>query len=234
MGQITDFAGPERRRRWIDEERLQILVEAFPPGAYVEVVCRRHDVSTALIYTWRRKLELAQTRGPAIEVGMSTRRASSLCGHDRQTPSSPALRAFDQYLLLVLGHIDGYQHGVGGGRGALGHGRLAMEPFVGLRPDVLRSRIYRQCCPTVAGEDRREGALHHARQPLGKRLLRELQRIDARRTLERRNLLHPSRGPNPDRSSAVALQHRQPAQLPGLSTAGSGSGDAAMAALRFC
>lgn len=59
MGQITVYSGPERRRRWSDEERLQILAEAFSPGACVTEVARRHDVSTALIYTWRRKLREA-------------------------------------------------------------------------------------------------------------------------------------------------------------------------------
>ena len=56
MGQVTVFSGPERRRRWSREERLQILSEAFAPGACVADVCRRHDISSALIYTWRRKL----------------------------------------------------------------------------------------------------------------------------------------------------------------------------------
>ena len=56
MGQVTVFSGPERRRRWSEEERLRILSEAFAPGACVADVCRRHDVSSGLIYTWRRKL----------------------------------------------------------------------------------------------------------------------------------------------------------------------------------
>ena len=56
MGQVTVFSGPERRRRWSEEERLRILSEAFAPGACVADVCRRHDISSALIYTWRRKL----------------------------------------------------------------------------------------------------------------------------------------------------------------------------------
>lgn len=60
MGQITVFSGPERRRRWSDEERLQILSEAFSPGACVADVCRRHDISSSLIYTWRGKLRAAQ------------------------------------------------------------------------------------------------------------------------------------------------------------------------------
>ncbi len=67
MGQITVFGGPERRRRWSDEERLQILTEAFAPGAFVAQVARRHDVSTGLIYTWRRKL-----RRRAVESDAST------------------------------------------------------------------------------------------------------------------------------------------------------------------
>lgn len=55
MGQVTVFSGPERRRRWSDEERSQILTEAFSSGARVAEVARRHDISTGLIYTWRRK-----------------------------------------------------------------------------------------------------------------------------------------------------------------------------------
>jgi transposase len=62
MGQITVFSGPERRWRWrwSDEAQLQILTEAFSPGACVAQVCRRHDISTGLIYTWRRKFREAQ------------------------------------------------------------------------------------------------------------------------------------------------------------------------------
>ncbi len=56
MGQITVFSGPERRRRWSDEQRLQILTEAFAPGACPTDVARRHEISTGQLYTWRRKL----------------------------------------------------------------------------------------------------------------------------------------------------------------------------------
>jgi len=56
MSRMTVLTGPERRRRWSDDERLKILTEAFSLGACVSEVARRHDVSTALIYGWRRKL----------------------------------------------------------------------------------------------------------------------------------------------------------------------------------
>ena len=66
MGQITVFSGPERRRRWSENERLEILAEAFSAGACVAQVARRHDVSTALIYTWRNKV-----RQPFAEPGFA-------------------------------------------------------------------------------------------------------------------------------------------------------------------
>jgi transposase len=68
MGQITVFSGPERRRRWSDEERQRILTEAFSPGACVAEVCRRHDISTALIYTWRRKLLVANAGAASVDL----------------------------------------------------------------------------------------------------------------------------------------------------------------------
>ena len=53
MAQVTILAGPERRRRWSDEQRERILAEAFQPGARVCDVARRHDVARSLIYQWR-------------------------------------------------------------------------------------------------------------------------------------------------------------------------------------
>jgi transposase len=38
------------------EDRLRIVAEASAPGAKVPGVCRRHDISSGLIYTLRRKL----------------------------------------------------------------------------------------------------------------------------------------------------------------------------------
>ena len=54
MAQMTILAGPERRRRWSDEQRERILVEAFQSGARVCDIARRHDVARSLIYQWRR------------------------------------------------------------------------------------------------------------------------------------------------------------------------------------
>ncbi|WP_352915975.1 transposase [Mesorhizobium sp. M0915] len=43
------LTGPERLRRWNEEEQRQIFEEAFSPGACVTQVAQRHDVS----WRWR-------------------------------------------------------------------------------------------------------------------------------------------------------------------------------------
>lgn len=82
MGQITVFSGPKRRRRWSEEERVQILTEAFSPGACVAEVARRYDVSSALIYTWRNKLRQVVT-----EPGFAE--AVVVVGGDAPPPITP-------------------------------------------------------------------------------------------------------------------------------------------------
>ncbi len=92
MGQITVFSGPERRRRWSDEQRLQILTEAFAPGACASDVARRHEISTGLLYTWRKKLA-AQT-APATDDLSGTGFAEAIVVADPDAPrsgSGPAL-----------------------------------------------------------------------------------------------------------------------------------------------
>ena len=53
------ISGPERHRRWPDEEKMAILVEAFAPGASPIEVARRHGISSGLLYTWRKKVTAA-------------------------------------------------------------------------------------------------------------------------------------------------------------------------------
>ena len=64
----------------------------------------------------------------------------------------------------------------------------------------------------------REDRLHHAGQPVGERLHRKFQRAPARRTAQRRDLLHLARSPDRHRELAPSLQYRSPAclnRLPG-------------------
>ena len=59
MSHFTVLSGPERRRRWSDEEKAAILDQAFGSDGCVNEVARRHEVSSGLIYTWRRNARVA-------------------------------------------------------------------------------------------------------------------------------------------------------------------------------
>lgn len=56
MSQVTVLTGPERRRRWGEEDQRRILTAAFAPGSTVAGVARQYEVATSLIYKWRRAL----------------------------------------------------------------------------------------------------------------------------------------------------------------------------------
>ncbi len=57
------LTGPERRRRWSDEEKSRIVREAQEPGVRYADVARRHDISAAQLYQWR----VAQREGRLID-----------------------------------------------------------------------------------------------------------------------------------------------------------------------
>jgi len=61
MRRIDVMSGPERRRRWGDEEKRAIVAAAFAPGAIVADVARRADVCASQVYRWRRDLETQPT-----------------------------------------------------------------------------------------------------------------------------------------------------------------------------
>ena len=95
MGQITVFSGPERRRRWSDEQRLQILAEAFAPGACPTEVARRHEISTGQLYTWRSKLAVDAPPAPDDESGPGFAEAMVINGGDTPLSGSSAAIIID-------------------------------------------------------------------------------------------------------------------------------------------
>lgn len=54
--QVQVITGPERRRRWSEDEKRTVVLAAFAPGAVVTSVARRADVWASQIYRWRREL----------------------------------------------------------------------------------------------------------------------------------------------------------------------------------
>lgn len=51
-----EILGDERRRRWGDERKLEIVLSVGVDGASVTEVARRYSVTRQQIYTWRREL----------------------------------------------------------------------------------------------------------------------------------------------------------------------------------
>ena len=54
-GRVEIVTGPERRRRWSREEKLQLVAEACQPGNSVSQVARERGISASQLFGWRRK-----------------------------------------------------------------------------------------------------------------------------------------------------------------------------------
>ena len=89
MAHTSLITGPERRRRWRAEHKLTILEEAFSPGAVVSDVARQYEVSTSLIYQWRREAMAAQE--PMTFV------AATVC----EAPDDAGQRGADHPVIIV-------------------------------------------------------------------------------------------------------------------------------------
>jgi transposase len=55
-GRVEVITGPERRRRWSDEEKLQLVAEACQPGNSVSQVARERGISASQLFGWRRQM----------------------------------------------------------------------------------------------------------------------------------------------------------------------------------
>jgi transposase len=78
MTQITLQTGPERRRRWSEDERRRILSAAFAPGAVVADVARQLEVSISLIYKWRQQSLVGEARATFTPVVRASDRGAAV------------------------------------------------------------------------------------------------------------------------------------------------------------
>ena len=74
-GRIEIIARVSGRRYWSVEQKLTMLHDAFGPGGSVRSAMERHDVTSGLLYTWRRSAmagmlldRSVRTLPPAIEA----------------------------------------------------------------------------------------------------------------------------------------------------------------------
>ena len=72
MTRAEILTAPERRRRWSEDEKAEILSELAKPGASGAAIARRFGVNRSLVYKWRKEAGLgAQPRGSAPKPSMS-------------------------------------------------------------------------------------------------------------------------------------------------------------------
>ena len=55
MARVEVITGPERRRRWSEEQKRAIVAASLVPGAVVSDVARRADIGTGQLYRWRKE-----------------------------------------------------------------------------------------------------------------------------------------------------------------------------------
>ena len=54
-GRVEIITGAERRRRWSEEEKLQLVEEACRPGHSVSQVARQRGINASQLFAWRRQ-----------------------------------------------------------------------------------------------------------------------------------------------------------------------------------
>jgi transposase len=54
-GRVEIITGPERRRQWSEEEKLQLVEEACRPGHSVSQVARARGINASQLFAWRRQ-----------------------------------------------------------------------------------------------------------------------------------------------------------------------------------
>ena len=81
------------RRRWSDTEKLEILAEAFRPGVRVCDVIAHREVSSSLIYTWRKQLREGKLAGamPSLPVFAEVQVAALTPSAPQPAPCQPGL-----------------------------------------------------------------------------------------------------------------------------------------------
>jgi transposase len=81
---IEVIARVSGRRTWSVEQKLMMLRDAFGPGGSVRAAMERHEVTSGLLYTWRRKAMSGQlgSQRPALPSFAEVRMAE---------PAPPAL-----------------------------------------------------------------------------------------------------------------------------------------------
>jgi transposase len=94
MSRVEVITGPERRRRWSEEQKRQVVAEAFSPGGVVAEVARRTGIYAGQIYRWRKELREAAH-------GFSEVVVSAAADSDRSVSAPVDIRVGDIHIRIA-------------------------------------------------------------------------------------------------------------------------------------
>jgi transposase len=92
-GRVEIITGPERRRRWSDEEKLQLVSEACRPGHSVSQVARQRGINASQLFGWRRQ---ALAKGLITDNRSAPSAAPALTFSPVEVAEEPATPAFGE------------------------------------------------------------------------------------------------------------------------------------------
>jgi transposase len=87
-GRVEIITGPERRRRWSEEEKLQLVADACRPGNSVSRVARQRGISASQLFGWRRQ---ALAKGLITDNRCAPSTASALTFSPVEVAEEPAV-----------------------------------------------------------------------------------------------------------------------------------------------
>lgn len=92
-GRVEVVGRVSGRRSWSTEEKLEILAEAFRPGVRVRDVLERREISSGLVYTWRKQARLGKLGGvvPALPTFAEVRVAEIAAPVSQPATPTPGL-----------------------------------------------------------------------------------------------------------------------------------------------
>ena len=80
---VEIITGTERRRRWSEAEKRQLVAESYGRGSGVAQVARGHGVAESCLYVWHK-----QFAGAGVEPAVEPRRLIPVRVEDTPTPAS--------------------------------------------------------------------------------------------------------------------------------------------------
>jgi transposase len=80
MARVEVITGPERRRRWTEEQKRAIIAQSLEPGAVIAEVARQAEVCPGQIYRWRPQLRTCSDGFAQVVIGPAENAAQQPIG----------------------------------------------------------------------------------------------------------------------------------------------------------